>query len=180
MKLQQDFMNKVTLLQFYGNKLGIIVDRTPKCHPEIAGEGIEYGWAIAKIFYRKSDISKKRSKDKFRNLVRKSTCPNNSLTLTAVRACSKKARTYIKLYRAIQSIDLEDDIVNQKHGIMEDTVKLYSRMKKKKKTHRNVADLNKKDINDIQNALLESSTFPAGVIIVNDFSKNNRQTQNYR
>ena len=154
MKLQNDFINEVTLLQYYGRELGLIIDQTPKCHPELAGEGIEYAWAIAKIFYRKSDISEKKTKDKFRNLVRKSTCPDTSLTPIAIRACSKKARTYMKLYKAIQTIVLTDDVSNEKHGIMEDTIKLYSRMKKRKKTHRNVADLNKKDVNDIRQALV--------------------------
>ena len=51
MKLQNDFMTESTLLQFYGEKLGITVDRTPKCHPELAGEDIEYAWAIAKLHY---------------------------------------------------------------------------------------------------------------------------------
>ena len=114
---------------------------------------------LGKIFYRKSDNKQKKTKDRFRNLVRRSTCPKTSLTPIAMRACSKKARTYMKLYRAIQSIVLSEDVVNEKHGIMEDTMKLYSRTKKKKKTHRNVADLNKKDINDIQNVLLGSSKY---------------------
>ena len=43
-----DFAEEETLLQYHGRFLGVIVDRTPKCHPEIAGEGIEYDWAAAK------------------------------------------------------------------------------------------------------------------------------------
>ena len=62
MKLQNDFINEVTLLQYYGRELGLIIDQTPKCHPELAGEGIEYAWAIAKFFYRKSDIREKKPK----------------------------------------------------------------------------------------------------------------------
>ena len=66
MKLQYDFANELTLLQFHGNELGVIIDRTPKCHPEIAGEGIEYAWALSKFFYRRSPICQKRTKAKFR------------------------------------------------------------------------------------------------------------------
>ena len=62
-----DFQNEETLLQYHGRLLGVIVDRTPKCHPEIAGEGIEYSWGAAKLFYRRLRIKEKRSKDKFRN-----------------------------------------------------------------------------------------------------------------
>ena len=129
MKLQNDFINEVTLLQFYGEKMGIVVDRTPKCHPEIARKGIEYGWAIAKIFPGSQTSVKRRHK--FRNLVRRSTCPDTSLASPAIQGCSKKACIYMKLYKAIQSIVLIEDVVNQKYRIMEDTVKLYSRMKKK-------------------------------------------------
>lgn len=48
--LQADFVNELTLLQFHGSRLGAIIDRSPKCHPEIAGEGIEYAWALSKFF----------------------------------------------------------------------------------------------------------------------------------
>ena len=37
-----DFSTEETLLQYHGRLLGVIVDRTPKCHPEIAGKGVEY------------------------------------------------------------------------------------------------------------------------------------------
>ena len=50
-KIQHDFMSELTLLQFHGQKLGVVVDRTPKCHPEIAGEGIEYIWSYSKCIY---------------------------------------------------------------------------------------------------------------------------------
>ena len=69
MLLQKDFTNEVTLLQYHAGELGAIVDRSPKCHPEIAGEGIKYAWALSKFFYRRSPISKKRTKTNFRQLV---------------------------------------------------------------------------------------------------------------
>ena len=37
-----------TMLMVYGTQMGVSVDRTPKCHPEMAGEGIEYAWAGSK------------------------------------------------------------------------------------------------------------------------------------
>jgi hypothetical protein len=46
-----DFEEEETLLQHMGTKMGIVVDRTPKCHAEIAGEGIEYSWGCAKNHY---------------------------------------------------------------------------------------------------------------------------------
>ena len=79
--LQRDFTNELTLLQFHGRNIGTIVDRSPKCHPEIAGEGIEYAWALSKIFYIRSPISEKRTKSKFLKLVAAST---NYLTVLSI------------------------------------------------------------------------------------------------
>ena len=44
-----DFENEETRLQYVGRKLGIVVDRSPKYHPEVAGEDIEYFWGCASI-----------------------------------------------------------------------------------------------------------------------------------
>ena len=79
MKLQADFRNEVTLLQFHAAKLGVSVDRTPKCHPELAGEGIEYTWALAKLKYRSAPIGDKISKANFRKLVVDVTYPLDNL-----------------------------------------------------------------------------------------------------
>lgn len=65
----EDFVHEKTLLQYNGEKLGCIIDRSPKCTPEIAGDGIEYDWAMAKIWYRKQPWEDKKKKDKFRLLV---------------------------------------------------------------------------------------------------------------
>ena len=88
MKLQDDFVNEITLLQFHAEQMGVKLDRTPKCHPELAGEGIEYTWAFAKPFYRHSSIDAKRSKAKFLELVKESTNPNTVLNRQMM--CSAK------------------------------------------------------------------------------------------
>ena len=38
MKKQTDFINEVTLLQLHTEKIGVSIDRSPKCHPELAGK----------------------------------------------------------------------------------------------------------------------------------------------
>ena len=43
-----DFEEEETLLQPSGREMGVLVDWTPKCHCELAGEGIEYSWGCAK------------------------------------------------------------------------------------------------------------------------------------
>ena len=68
--LPQDFQNEKTLLQHHAEKLGVSIDRSPKCYPEIAGgEGIEYIWGLAKVVYRSKPIAMKKTKKNFRDLV---------------------------------------------------------------------------------------------------------------
>ena len=97
-----DFQNKETLLQYYGYLLGVAVDMTPKCHPEIAGEGIQYSWGAAKLYYRRLRIIEKRSNEKFRKSVKKSTDRNTILTTVRQRKFSKRARQYMLAYQAIE------------------------------------------------------------------------------
>jgi hypothetical protein len=42
LNLLPDFQDEETILMVYGKQMGVTVDRTPKCHPEMAGEDIEY------------------------------------------------------------------------------------------------------------------------------------------
>ena len=72
MKLQKNFMNKITLVQLHAPKPGISIDCSPKCHSELEGEEIDYLWALAKWYYRRLPILSKRSKTKFVKLVNES------------------------------------------------------------------------------------------------------------
>ena len=71
MILLTDFIEEETLLQYHGRLLGVKVVRTPKCHPEIAGEGIKYDWVCGKGFYRRLPLSAKKTKNKFRESVKR-------------------------------------------------------------------------------------------------------------
>ena len=153
MNLQQDFINEITLLQFHARQIGVDIDRTPKCHPEMAGEGIEYAWALAKLKYRRSPIAAKRTKQKFRNLVQECTDPLESLSKSRIRSCSKKARSYMKLYKVVQSLHEREGVsVDKKHSVLESTTKLYMKMKRVSKSHRSISDRsNRRDLDDIEN-----------------------------
>ena len=67
----QDFKEEESLLQSMGRSMGILVDRMPKCHCELAGEGIEYSWGCSKNSYHRTLLSQKRGKENFRAVVRK-------------------------------------------------------------------------------------------------------------
>jgi hypothetical protein len=43
-----DFKEDEMMLQSMGRKMGVLVDQTPKCHMELAGEGTEYSLGCAK------------------------------------------------------------------------------------------------------------------------------------
>ena len=94
MSKQPDFLEQETLLQYYAKELGVESDRSPVCHPEIAGEGIEFDWGCAKVYYRSQSISRKRSKDKFKKLVSES-LGGTVLTLKQCRSNARRARMYI-------------------------------------------------------------------------------------
>jgi hypothetical protein len=65
-----------------GCSMGVEVDRTPKCHCEIAGEGIEYTWAHSKNYIRNILLDKKRGKENFKACVRH--CLSRELLTTRV------------------------------------------------------------------------------------------------
>ena len=92
-----DFLNEVTLLQEKLGTLGVTVHRLPKCHAELAGEGIKYSWGFAKNMYRRLPIKQKRTKDKFRASVRQ-VINRENITTVRVRKFAQRARAYICAY----------------------------------------------------------------------------------
>jgi hypothetical protein len=95
------FVDEKTLLQFHAegrsidDSQQITLIRSPKCHPEVAGEGIEYDWAASKSWYRELPAVKKNTKEKFRANVRKSM---SQITKEYRWSFSKRAREYILAY----------------------------------------------------------------------------------
>lgn len=85
MQKQTAFTTEMTLLHFYGSKMGVMIDCTRKCHPELAGEGIEYLQAMAKLYNRYQPLSCKKSKEKFEGLVNECLSKKN-ITLPYVNA----------------------------------------------------------------------------------------------
>ena len=105
MSILKDFENQETMLQLKATEMGISMDRTPKCHCELAGEGIEYAWGCAKNLYRRQPLKDKRGKDNFRRTVRK--CfSRNVVTSERVRMFSQRARAYMLAYYKIRQQQL--------------------------------------------------------------------------
>jgi hypothetical protein len=162
MKELLDFIEEETLLQYHGKLLGVTVDRTPKCHPEMAGEGVEYSWGCAKGLYRWLSIAEKKKKEKFRDSVRKCLDPD-VLSVERQRMFSRRAREYMLAYHSIErerekskSEVVVDESKKNAQEKAEPQMSAYlvekaiERFKAKKyKSHRDVADIDSAYINRI-------------------------------
>jgi hypothetical protein len=103
----EDFETQETMLCLKAKEMGVMIDRTPKCHCELAGEGIEYAWGCAKNHYRRQPLKDKKGKEKFRQTVRK--CFSRQvITAERVRMFSQRARAYILAYHKIRQEQLTD------------------------------------------------------------------------
>jgi hypothetical protein len=83
----EDLEEDESLLQANGHEMGVLVDRMPKCHCELAGKGIEYTWGCSKKYYRAFKLQDKTGKENFRRVV--ATClERNILTTERIRKFS--------------------------------------------------------------------------------------------
>ena len=87
-------------MEFIGRKVGVEVILTPKCHAELAGEGVECMWACTKNHYRNLSRKEKKGKDKFTEAVRKCLLVD-VITLMRIRKFGKGVRQYLIAYHAI-------------------------------------------------------------------------------
>ena len=90
-----DFEEEETLLQSIGREMGVFVDWIPKCHCELAGEGIKYSWGCAKNFDNRVSLKRKEGKENFRSVVQKSMSTDKVSTTKRIRHFSRWARQYI-------------------------------------------------------------------------------------
>ncbi len=93
----EDFEEEESLLQAMGREMGVTVDRTPKCHCELAGEGIEYAWGCSKNFYRSLHLNDKRGKEKFRSCVEKSLSREVLTNSKNQKVCAKSSSVHMRL-----------------------------------------------------------------------------------
>ena len=131
---------------YLGERLSVEVDRSTKCHPELAGEGIEYTWGRAKGLYRKARLSDKKGKENFRELVK--SCLSTEVgtgkgSLTHLMICkfSRRAQCYILTYFWIEhgvEEKIKEEELSESH---------MERIKKGFKIHCNAIDFNEKFIN---------------------------------
>ena len=91
---------------------------SPKCHPEVAGHGVEYCWGVSKLRFRRDNDGQSRT---FFLRVRNALA---SVTLRMVFKFERRARSY---RRALS------DPANNQFSLLEKTIKLF-------KSHRDAGD----------------------------------------
>ena len=97
-----DFMNEEGMLQHIAKCIGVEVLLTPKCHAELAGEGVEYVWGGAKGEYRRLSLAQKRGKDNFKTSLYH--CLSEEvITIERVRKYARRARQYMMAYHAVDT-----------------------------------------------------------------------------
>ena len=96
------------MLMVYGEQMGVTVDKTPKCHPEMTGEGIGYALSGSKQSFRSSPLTLRRNKKGFHALVRQ--CLDGK-TLNLICSCRYMLAYHSLAKNATTSAGNPDEIV---------------------------------------------------------------------
>jgi hypothetical protein len=139
-----DFVEEETLLQVMSKRIGtsrgmsVTVDRSPKGHPEVAGEGIEYTWANSKIYLRSVPLDNRRTKAQFLDAVRLSISRDSGaqLSRTKISKFAGRARDFIAAYYLLHNQNKKDSSVKPTVATL--AKKDIEKTRKKYRGHRGV------------------------------------------
>ena len=138
LKRCEDFANETPQLEFIAQKyLGAFIRLTPKCHPEIAGRGIEYAWGYAKLRFRRG-INDAVASHLEENV--KAALSREVLTINRIRKFARKARD-CKLACSYLVALADGEDASAAKGCIEHLTKLF-------KQHRSAIDADHKFIAD--------------------------------
>ena len=167
-----DFKQEQTLLQYRAEQLGVNIDCSPKYHPEIAREGIEFCWGIAKNFYRTRRLQDKKRRENWLKLVSECTCNKSVITISSVRKFGRRIRRYMLAYHGLEAAkakqadgsllhfsDLDLEVPEMSQHLVERLVKVY---KSKRKCHRNIFDSEHKFLSSVVDWIKRSSAIEEG------------------
>ena len=126
-----DFANEKSALADLVEQRGHILLTSVKCHPEMAGGGIEYCWGFLKYTHRQNNekqTEKRKGGAVFKQTVLTLCTNRDVLAMARIWKYQRRARDYHRLY-----IALPGDTVTS-HGMLENMRKTY-------KTHRNIGEI---------------------------------------
>ena len=129
LKQCKDFKNEQTQMMYICNLLGVLLVLTPKCHPEIAGRGVEYGWGYGKLRFRR-DFNDAVSLHLKQNVMR--SLDREVITINRMRKFARKAREYKLTYALIFHL-ADDETATSGKDEIEHITKIF-------KAHRSAMD----------------------------------------
>ena len=146
-----DFKNERSELTNLVEMRGHILLMSPKYHPEVAGKGVEYSWGKAKYHFRNHSNDCVAA-----NLrVNVDDCLSAEvLTLDRVHKFARRSRDYKRIYEDIR--DNKDGAFKtesssgriSREGDSETGFKLYEKIKRKYREHRNMKNIDSSFINN--------------------------------
>ncbi len=132
----EDFANEIGALDHQLRLRGHRLILSPKCHPELAGVGIEYSWGKIKMIFR-SQFNNGKVTELMENV--QASIGEDVLPMERIWRYSRRTRDYMRAYEIIAEnpdISIED----QSFRLIESVCKRY-------KTHRNMAEIDRDFIN---------------------------------
>ena len=125
-----DFKNEKTQMMYICDLLGARLELTPKCHPEIAGRGIEYAWGYSKLRFRQdfNDAVAAHLRD---NVM--TSLDRQVITTNRIRKFARKAREYKLTYSLVFYQGEDNEIASKGKDEIEHITKLF-------KAHRSAMD----------------------------------------
>jgi len=144
-----DFVDELTQVEEVLVPRGHVLIKSPKCHPEIAGLGIEYLWGKSKQIIRR-ETNDYTIGNLERNVLA-SMAPSR-LTLDIVRRMARRTREYTRVYEAMSKLDGDDGVGTEQARHAEamatcDDPSLSNgylrieKMLKEHRSHRNILDM---------------------------------------
>ncbi len=118
------------LIDLFQTLGGHVLIKSPKCHPELAGVGIEYAWGLSKMKFKRevNDLQPKHLEE-----IIKTALSDRYISVTQVHKFSRRTRDYRRIYQAMRD-DTSYDFDSTSLAMIE-------LMRKQYKTHRNIAEI---------------------------------------
>lgn len=136
-----DFSSEVSALCELVQSRGHILILSPKCHPELAGCGIEYSWGRIKMNYRRN-VNDCVAKNLHDNIEKAS----EIVDLPSVWKFERRTRDYRRMYEDLAKKTADGSIKQE-----DISFQLLESMRKVYKTHRNIEEIDRDFIRSVNN-----------------------------
>ena len=140
-----DFKDEYTALQFHAQQLGTTIICTPKYHAEIAGEGIEYCWGLAKNWFKRLPLKERKTRAQFESRVNEA-ISHSVVSVKRARGSARRQRSYVLAYMHLH----RGESAGESPQCSKEFVDI-EKMAKTCHTHRGASDLDSAYIRQLEN-----------------------------